>query len=39
MRFRYGKWDEQADRRMAMRDLTKLFTHLLTQSSGTWGRR
>ena len=38
MRFRYAKWDEQAGRRMAMRELTKLFTHLLTQSSGDVGK-
>jgi uncharacterized protein with von Willebrand factor type A (vWA) domain len=34
MRFRYSRWDESLSRNMTLRSLTKLFTHLLTQSAG-----
>lgn len=34
MLYRYTKWDERITRQMTMKSLSKLFTHLLTQSSG-----
>lgn len=34
MRVRYAAWTEEMTRRMTMKSLTKLFNHLLTQSSG-----
>ncbi len=34
MRTRYAKWDERISRQMTLQSLMKLFTHLLTQSSG-----
>ena len=34
MRFRYSQWDENITRQMTLKNLLKLFTHLLTQSSG-----
>lgn len=34
MLYRYTKWDERITRQMTMKNLSKLFTHLLTQSNG-----
>ena len=34
MLYRYTKWDERITRQMTMKKLSKLFTHLLTQSNG-----
>lgn len=34
MRFQYSQWDDSITRQMALQNLLKLFTHLLTQSSG-----
>jgi uncharacterized protein with von Willebrand factor type A (vWA) domain len=34
MLYRYTKWDERISRQMTMKSLSKLFTHLLTQSNG-----
>jgi Ca-activated chloride channel homolog len=34
MQFRYSQWDESLTREMTLKQLMKLFTHLLTQSSG-----
>ncbi len=34
MRLRYSKWDERLTQQMTLKNLMKLFTHLLTQSSG-----
>lgn len=34
MKFRYSKWDESISREMSLKSIAKLFTHLLTQSSG-----
>ncbi|MBX7247048.1 MAG: VWA domain-containing protein [Candidatus Sumerlaeaceae bacterium] len=34
MRVRYSEWDDNVTREMTLKNLMKLFTHLLTQSSG-----
>jgi Ca-activated chloride channel homolog len=34
MHFRYSQWDDSITRDMTLKNLLKLFTHLLTQSSG-----
>lgn len=34
MRIRYSSWDDSLTRQMTLNNLMKLFTHLLTQSSG-----
>jgi len=34
MLYRYTKWDERITKQMNMKSLSKLFTHLLTQSNG-----
>lgn len=34
MLYRYTKWDERITKQMTMKSLSKLFTHLLTQSNG-----
>lgn len=34
MRLRYSKWDDRLTQQMTLKNLMKLFTHLLTQSSG-----
>lgn len=34
MQFRYAQWDDAITREMTLRNLMRLFTHLLTQSSG-----